>query len=279
MSSTHDLVLPPALREHALAWLSTPPGERPVAIPRLASSVLLLRESPGGPEVFMQRRVSSMKFAASMWVFPGGSVDPRDETPDVPWAGPAPQDWAGLLGVSVPVAQALVVAAVREVFEECGVLLAGPAPDQVVPDVTAADWEADRAALLDHSLAFVDLLRRRRLLLRSDLLALQDHWITPEMEPRRYDTWFFSALLPERQVADDRTSEAEEAVWRRPAHALQEARAGRARMLPPTLVQLERIARWRDLAPVTVSRSRLAPVMPAPIREGDRIILRARLND
>jgi 8-oxo-dGTP pyrophosphatase MutT (NUDIX family) len=279
VTSTHDLELPLGLRDNALTWLSTPPQERTIAPARMASTVLLLRESADGPEVFMQRRVASMKFAPSMWVFPGGGVDPRDESAHLPWAGPSPKDWAQLLDVPEPIAQALVVAAVREVFEECGVLLAGPSAETVVLDVTGASWQADRAALLDRSLPFAELLQRRQLLLRSDLLALQDHWITPEMEPRRYDTWFFSALLPERQIADSRTSEAQEAVWRRPADILAEARAGRARMFPPTLVQLERLAAWPDLTPVTVSRPGLTAVMPQPVRVGDRVVLRAHLND
>ncbi|MFC6704236.1 NUDIX hydrolase [Flexivirga alba] len=279
MASTHDLEVPPTLREHALGWLATPASEREIAPARLASTVLLLRESDSGTEVFMQRRASSMKFAPSMWVFPGGGVDPRDEAPGVPWAGPSPADWGRLLAIPEATAQAVVIAAVREVFEECGVLLAGRSADDEVLDVTADEWQADRAAVLDRSLPFGELLERRGLLLRSDLLALQDHWITPEMEPRRYDTWFFSARLPDRQVADDRTSEAAEAVWRLPTDVLDEARAGTARVLPPTLVQLRRVASWPDLNPATTSREGLHAVMPVPVEDGERLLLRAHLND
>jgi len=279
VSTTRDFEPPSQLRERARAWLSTPAGDRTIAAPRIASTVLLLRESEAGTEVFMQRRVSSMKFAPSMWVFPGGGVDPRDETSSVPWAGPPPREWARLMGVPEPIAQAVVIAAVREVFEECGVLLAGPSAERVVLDVSGDDWRTERAALLDHSLAFAQLLQRRGLLLRSDLLALQDHWITPELEPRRYDTWFFSALLPESQVADDHTTEADRAVWRRPSDVLAEVRDGRSRMFPPTVVQLDRIAGWSDLAPVTVSREGLVAVMPEPVDLGDTVVLRSHLND
>lgn len=279
MPSTHELELPPTLRDNALNWLATPAPERAIAPARLASTVLLLRESDSAVEVFLQRRVSSMKFAPSMWAFPGGGVDTRDESVDVPWAGPSPSDWGRLLAIPEATAQAVVIAAVREVFEECGVLLAGPSAGEVVLDVTAEDWQADRAAVLDRALSFGALLERRGLVLRSDLLALQDHWITPEMEPRRYDTWFFSARLPVRQVADGRTTEAAEAVWRRPADALAEALDGTARMLPPTLVQLDRVSRWPDLAPATVSRAGLHAVMPEPVQDGERMLLRAHLND
>lgn len=279
MPSTHDLELPPTLREHALSWLATPAPERQIAPARLASTVLLLRESNAGTEVFLQRRVSSMKFAPSMWVFPGGGVDARDESAGVPWAGPSAADWARLLGLPAPTARAIVIAAVREVFEECGVLLAGPTAHEVVLDVTGDEWQADRADVLGRTLSFGALLERRGLVLRSDLLAVQDHWITPEMEPRRYDTWFFSARLPERQVADDRTTEAAEAVWRRPGEVLTEVREGTARMLPPTIVQLRRIQAWADLTPSTVNREGLHAVLPEPVQDGARLLLRAQLND
>ncbi|GAB3491722.1 NUDIX hydrolase [Flexivirga lutea] len=279
MPSTHDLELPPTLREHALSWLAIPAPERQIAPARLASTVLLLRESNVGTEVFLQRRVSSMKFAPSMWVFPGGGVDARDESAGVPWAGPSAADWARLLGLPAPTARAIVIAAVREVFEECGVLLAGPTAHEVVLDVTGDEWQADRADVLGRTLSFGALLERRGLVLRSDLLAVQDHWITPEMEPRRYDTWFFSARLPERQVADDRTTEAAEAVWRRPGEVLTEVREGTARMLPPTIVQLRRIEAWADLTPSTVNREGLHAVLPEPVQDGARLLLRAQLND
>lgn len=279
MSSTHELELPATLRDHALEWLATPAPDRVVAPPRVASTVLLLRESGSGVEVFMQRRVSSMKFAPSMWVFPGGGVDPRDELPGVPWAGPSPAEWGRLLGIPEATAQAIVIAAVREVFEECGVLLAGASADDVVLDVTAEDWQADRAAVLARELSFASLLERRGLVLRSDLLALQDHWVTPEMEPRRYDTWFFSARLPERQIADDRTTEADTAVWRSPSDVIAEETSGQARMFPPTLVQLKRLAHWPDATAATINREGLHVVMPRPVQVGERVLLRAELND
>lgn len=279
MASTHELELPETLRQHALDWLATPASDRSIAPPRRASTVLLVRESGSGVEVFMQRRVSSMKFAPSMWVFPGGGVDARDETSAVPWAGPSPADWGRRLGIPEKTAQAIVIAAVREVFEECGVLLAGASADDVVLDVSTDDWQADRSAVLEREVSFGALLERRGLVLRSDLLALQDHWVTPEMEPRRYDTWFFAARLPDRQVADDRTSEADTAVWRRPADVIAEETSGQVRMFPPTLVQLKRLSGWPDVAPATINREGLHVVMPRPVRDGDRVLLRADLND
>ena len=127
-----------------------------------------------------------------MCVFPGGGVDPRDFDHSVAWAGPTPAEWAARLGVDERTARALVCAAVRETFEESGVLLAGTA-DAVVADTTGADWEADRVALEARELAFTEFLDRRGLVLRSDLLGVWAGWLTPEFEPRRYRTWFFVA--------------------------------------------------------------------------------------
>src|SRR5690606_38350089 len=131
-----------------------------------------------------------------MVAFPGGGVDPRDADPDVPWAGPTPRQWADRLGTGEAVARELVGAAAREVFEECGVLLAGPTPDRVVADLTDDSWEVERQRVLAREQGFGELLTRRGLLLRSDLLSLRAHWTTPVCEPRRYDTRFFAARLP-----------------------------------------------------------------------------------
>lgn len=278
MTHVRDFVVPPSLQAHAEAWLDG--RERMTeAAPKLAASVLLLREKHDRPTVFMLRRVPSMAFAASMWVFPGGGIDPRDAEADVPWAGPSPAQWAEAMGLPQDVAQAVVIAAVREVFEECGVLLAGPSVDAIVADVTGADWRVDRAALVDHTLAFGELLRRRQLVLRSDLLALQDHWTTPRMEPKRYDTWFFVARLPDGQQADDDTTEADLSEWVDPAALLRDAADGSARVLPPTIVQLENLAAAGSFAGALAGRPTVIPVMPEPHRTADGIVLRTILAD
>ena len=112
-----------------------------------------------------------MAFAAGMCVFPGGGVDPRDFDHAVAWAGPAPAEWASRLGVDEATARALVCAAVRETFEESGVLLAGTSPTSVVEDTTGDDWESDRVALETRELSFTEFLDRRGLVLRTDLLG------------------------------------------------------------------------------------------------------------
>jgi len=231
---------------------------RPVAEPRPAATVILLRDSAVGPEVFLLRRTASMAFAPRMHVFPGGGVDPRDADSDLPWAGPPPAQWALALGCSEPYAAALVCAAVRELFEECGVLLAGE--DAVAAE--AAQRESDRQQVLDRSVALSELLRRRGLLLRSDLLRPWAHWTTPELEPRRYDTRFFVAALPSGEQARDVGGEADRAAWIGAAAAVRGHAEGRLAMLPPTLICLEEVAGHRDVASVLAAPRRLRRVMP-----------------
>lgn len=266
----------PAAGDGARAWLEAdcPPG-----VPtRRASTVMVLRgdaSGEGGVEVFMQRRVATMAFAASMWVFPGGGVDPRDADADTPWAGPPPQDWATRMGVSGAEAIELVCAAVREVFEECGVLLAGPAEQELVADVTAPSWQRHRARLIAKDISLSQLLSSEGLVLRSDLLSLQDHWVTPEFEPKRYDTYFFAAVLPHGQTADGLTTEADLSCWVRPSELLQDLAADRARMLEPTSFNLERLSRAQDPAQVLASTPAIRPIMPvAEYDENDEVMLR-----
>jgi 8-oxo-dGTP pyrophosphatase MutT (NUDIX family) len=208
-------------------------------VPRDASTVVLLRDGdgrPGGIEVYLLRRSAAMAFAPGYCVFPGGGVDPRDDEPGIGWAGPSAQEWGELLSTSVDHARGLVCAAVRETFEESGVLLAGPTPDSLVADTTGDDWEEDRRRLEGRDVAFRDVLRRRGLVLRTDLLRWWGSWVTPEQEPRRYNTRFFVARLPKGQVTRDVSTESDEVHWLAVRDALDAVDSGRLTMLPPTYV-------------------------------------------
>ena len=170
-----------------------------------------------------------------MHAFPGGGVDPRDSEPACPGSARRRRSGALALGCPVELAEALVCAAVRELFEECGVLLAGSGGRRRGrrPTSADADWERDRLALLDRSLALSELLVRRGLRLRSDLLRPWAHWTTPVFEPRRFDTWFFVAALPAGQRARDVGGEADRTRWVG-VDELLPARQGRLPMFPPT---------------------------------------------
>jgi 8-oxo-dGTP pyrophosphatase MutT (NUDIX family) len=219
------------------------------AEPRQAATVLILRDGAPGLEVYLLRRTRGMPFAGGMTAYPGGGVDPRDGDTDIAWAGPAPDRWAEAFGCDERTARELVCAAVRETFEEAGVLLAGD-PDGVgvVPDVSGDDWEEQRQALLARELSLAELLAGRGLAVRSDLLRPFAHWITPPVEPRRYDTKFFVAALPVGQEARHVSGEADEADWLTPATALAELSAGARPMLPPTSHTLGQLAQFPDVA-------------------------------
>jgi 8-oxo-dGTP pyrophosphatase MutT (NUDIX family) len=229
--------LPPHLLEAAREYAD---GTRTPVEPRSAATVVLLRDGdgePGGLEVYLLRRHVGMEFAAGMCVFPGGGVDQRDaDLPRALWAGPSPEEWAARLDCTPEQAVELVCAAVRETFEESGVLLAGTTePDgAVVADTTGDDWEADRLALESRTLALSDLLERRGLVLRSDLLAALGGWLTPVFEPRRYRTWFFVAMLPEGQRTRDVSTESDRVAWLPLREAIRAVDAGDMLMLPPT---------------------------------------------
>ncbi|MFJ8494733.1 NUDIX hydrolase [Streptomyces sp. NPDC094038] len=254
---------PDRIRAHAEGTLV------PVA-PKRAATVLLLKDTPDGPAVHMLRRRASMAFAGGAYAYPGGGVDPRDDDHQVRWAGPTRAWWADRLGVDEAGAQAIVCAAVRETYEEAGVLLAGPAPDAVVGDTTGDDWEADRAALVARDLSFAQFLDRRGLVLRSDLLGAWTRWITPEFESRRYDTWFFVAALPAGQRTRNASTEADRTVWIRPADAAADYDKGALLMMPPTIATL------RQLQPYGTAAETLAG---APARDMTPVLARARLAD
>lgn len=256
-------------------------ADAPAVEPRPASTVMLVRDRPGsdrgGVEVFLMQRRRSMTFASGALVFPGGGVDPRDADPDVPWTGPAPEEWADVLRVTPGEAAAFVCAAVRETFEECGVLLAAEPGAADLCRPTGPGWEEDREALVAHAVALSELLRERGLVLRADLLRPWAHWITPAAEPRRFDTRFFLAALPRGQEARDLGGEAVNARWWRPQEALRLGRAGEAFVMPPTQVCLEELAAAPDTATLWEQKRTLRTVMPTIERNEDGVRIVAEI--
>jgi 8-oxo-dGTP pyrophosphatase MutT (NUDIX family) len=239
-------------------------GRTQPVIPRDAATVMLLRPAVGGTgmQVYMLRRRSTMAFAPGAFVFPGGSVDPRDAEIEAGWAGPDAAEWGRMIDAPADLARALVCAAVRETFEESGVLLAGPTEATVVADTRGEDWEADRAALLARSVSLAGLLRRRGLVLRSDLLRPWARWVTPVTEERRFDTRFFAAALPAGQRARDVSGEADEADWVEPGEALAAARREEIFLLPPTAVTLGELRACGDVPAALAARRRITALIP-----------------
>jgi 8-oxo-dGTP pyrophosphatase MutT (NUDIX family) len=245
---TKSIPMPKAMLQRARDFTGPP---APV---RAAATVVLLQPQAKTFEVYVLRRATTMAFGG-VYAFPGGGVDDSDR-PEL-----IKSDWATRLGISDVAARAVVGAAARELFEEAGVLLAGRQDelDHTVGDVGAPDWEADRAAVASRQLTMTDLLDRRGLRLRDDLLFPWARWITPEFEPRRYDTWFFVALLPEAQAARNVSGEADQTAWIHPAAA------GDLPMLPPTRAMLDDLAGYTRIEDVVVaaeSRNAAVPIMP-----------------
>jgi 8-oxo-dGTP pyrophosphatase MutT (NUDIX family) len=306
----------------------------PPAPTRAAATVVLLRPRGETFQVYVLRRATTMVFGG-VYAFPGGRVDPSDRPETLR------DDWAARLGVGDQEARAVVGAAARELFEEAGVLLAGPhdevdrtvsdgslsgvvtlggpdataeaeqdddevtdaertlsdddeepaavvgdvskadkepaavvgdvskadeEPAAVVGDVSEADWEADRAAVAARELTMTELLERRGLRLRDDLLLPWARWITPEFEPKRFDTWFFVALLPESQTARDVSGEADHAQWIGPAEHAE------LTMLPPTRAMMRGLSAYGKVAEVIAAAGRrdaATPVMPRVIFTAD----------
>jgi 8-oxo-dGTP pyrophosphatase MutT (NUDIX family) len=248
------------------------------ATPRDAATIMVLRPTEQPPQapgrdiqVLMLRRTAAMKFAPGAYVFPGGSVDPADYGTEIGWQGPSAADFGARLGASAEVARALVCAAVRETFEESGVLLAGPPGDGPLATPSGPSWEADRMAVASGTLTLAALLSGRGLVLRADRLVPWARWITPDGEPRRFDARFFAAALPAGQEAVGHEAEADHVAWLRPADALHAAKAGEISLLPPTATTLNdfatAVASGAGLADILAERRVIEPVQPRLILE------------
>ena len=185
---------------------------------------MLLRDTADGLEVFMLRRNNALVFAAGNYVFPGGRVDERDG--------------GGLDG--------FMIAAVRECFEECGVLLATDATGTMIEDGHPA--LAERLAVEHGDVDLRELVARHSLQLATDQLVFCAHWITPKGEPRRYDTRFFVMASPPGQTWQHDDNEAVASQWIRPADGVAAYERGEMRLMPPTIDRLRWLSGFGDVA-------------------------------
>jgi 8-oxo-dGTP pyrophosphatase MutT (NUDIX family) len=246
----------------------------PVA--RDAATVCLLRDAAHGLEVFLMRRTTSMAFAAGMHVYPGGALEPSDAL--VPLAGGADLALVGARLASDDPA-GLLAAAARETFEECGVLLARDAEGRVPSSDLVTDTDRDDVAAGRR--AFADVLAEHGLVVDDAALVPFAHWVTPEVEDRRYDTRFFAAALPEGQHAAHLGGEADRVAWWRPSDALAESAAGRMAMLPPTLATLAVLAEHPTAsdALAAVRELDVAPLLPHPFPGGGGAVVWRLVHD
>jgi 8-oxo-dGTP pyrophosphatase MutT (NUDIX family) len=190
--------VPERHREAAQAWLERGAGI-PSSTPAPAAAVVFVRDGERGVETLLTYRPGTSPLGTIG--FPGGIVEAHDDDP-LDWAGPTPVEWARRLGTDdVGRARRAVVAAAREAFEETGVLLAGADPMSTVESVEGAEWMRSREALALGDVSLAQVLGRRRLLLRSDLLRPLAHWVTSDFVHRRYDIHYFAAVVPDGQAA------------------------------------------------------------------------------
>lgn len=232
----------------------------PVAVPRDSSTVILLRDEDAGFSVFMVRRHGKSGFMAGAYVFPGGTLDEADRAPSLlaHVGGRSAEEAARALAEDDGVrALALHVAALRETFEEAGVLLADGAG--------ASALEEARARLLANEADFESLVSELSVTLRADALTPLSRWVTPEVEPRRYDARFFLAQAPREQEAAHDRVEVTAGEWLRPSDALDRGLRGEIQLFPPTLRTLECLAAF-DSASAAIADAASRP--PPLVRPG-----------
>lgn len=249
-------------------------GTAEAVVPRLSSTVMLLRSvsrpSSGSRfAVFMQQRASSMAFVPDAVVFPGGSFDAFDDTSEVPWEGPSPAQWGARMGCNDQTVRRAFVTAAREVFEETGVLLARRLDGGKLSNpMESSELRTAREQLSNHQLAFGRLLQDEGLALWTDLLCPCAHWVTPPSEPRRYNTYFFRALMPDGQFADGKTSEAVRTGWAQPTWLLEQQAEGKLLLMPPTISNLVDLCRFSDSKQACRFKN-FVQVFPEPARKQD----------
>jgi len=255
--------------------------------PRPAATIVVLRDPEGNaapsepgtvPEVLLMRRSRSSGFVPGAYVFPGGRVDPNEASPEVldrirdltPEAAAARLDYASGPSSAVVDAIDFYVAALREAFEETGLLVAQRnQADQAPPSAaTSPEIERLRVALMADEMGFGDVLQAMDTWIEGSEVSYLAHWITPVQEPRRYDARFFVAGVPAgtEVVIDER--EMVDARWLQPTHALELNRAGELPMVFPTIHTLEMLTEFGTVAEVVAAfQSRRVPsILPRLVR-------------
>jgi 8-oxo-dGTP pyrophosphatase MutT (NUDIX family) len=258
------------------------PPETAVA-PKLAATVLLLRETPHGAETLLVRRHAGMAFMGGLWVFPGGKLEPDDSSP--PALGRVPpvaqrrcEAWSAQPGRPCAPAQAigLYVAACRETFEEAGLLLAHRADGSRCTMEQVARLQPEREAIASRPGAFAEMLEREGLLLDGTLIPWA-HWVTPSLERIRFDARFFATSVPADLAVIVDVKESTDHAWMAPAAALAAYARGEIVLAGPTIVTLgeaaECVAAHTGLEAMLAAEDgrSIAPILPRLRREGGEI--------
>jgi 8-oxo-dGTP pyrophosphatase MutT (NUDIX family) len=282
--------LPPSREDAARAWLDESMGPRAARKPRDASAVVLIRDAPSGLQTWLGQR--SERSPLGSLAGPGGSVTESDDAA-LPWFGPTPTQWAKRLGMADFVeARSRIVAAVRELFEATGILLAGPDALAVVEDGAADEMMQARRLLAAGDLSFAEFLQRRGWGVRSDLLKPVGRWLSADFELFRFDTWYFAAAAPTAQRATPLVTEAGTTAWgrwvgvREPAASASSTALGDEIALPHTAgvplsglttpatqVFLSKLQRTRGCVAYLSSNRPLSTYRPELVTQGESLWL------
>lgn len=243
---------------------------------RPAATVMLLRDAVEDIEVFMMQRTTSAAFASGMYVFPGGRVDDVDGASELNDLCDGLTDGEASALLRVPTGGlAYWVAAIRESFEEAGVLLARDDSGEYVqlddPEVQRR-FAIARHAVHEGSLSLAEFCRRENLRLAVDNIRYVSHWITPVGEKRRFDTRFFVAVAPSAQEPLHDDKETIDSLWVTPNDALQRAQRGELAMIPPTTANLRFLAPHRSTSEAVAAANRVGvptPILPKLRFDGD----------
>ncbi len=249
-------------------------------VPKDAATTMVVRDTASGLEVLMLRRNSRSAWASSIHLFPGGAVDDDDRSAEMARLCTGRDDAGAseLLGVEAG-GLGHFVAAIRECYEEAGILLArhDGIPLSLHDRAMAERFERWRRALNRNEVRFADIAAAESLSFALDELGYVAHWITPEGEPRRYDTRFFVAVLPDGQEALHDDVEVVASGWIRPEEALSRGARGEIELWAPTMKNLEAIARFSTAAEVMAAaeRASVQTVIPRLVEDegGMRIVL------
>lgn len=233
-----------------------------------AATVVLLRR---GMQVFLLKRHSKSSFLADAYVFPGGCVDAKDRD----------EDWQNYLDDANPCrfverarsrdhheARQFLVTAIRETWEETGVLLASP-------ESRVRDLAKQLGNFNQQHVDFLAWIKVQNVQLSTSHLTFFDHWVTPEIEKKRFDTYFFAAVLPHGQTAYSASQETSQGMWISPAEALRQFDAGKLMLAPPTSTTLMRLARFSHLEAVVnyLANRPVATMLPKMCRIGEKTVL------
>ncbi len=243
------------------------------ATPNDAATVIITRDSNKGQyQVYMMRRHKKQAFMGGAFVFPGGRLDRADCDPDLAAfvRGPSASEAKQLLqAAEIPEDKALGLyfAAIRETFEEAGILLAYTPSGQTIDfhdGETASRFATYRLKLHSREISLKEMAEKENILYALDLLTPYSHWITPEVEAKRFSARFFLARFPKRQLPFHDTMEMTESLWLSPGDALERHRAEKLLLMPPTLktvVDLNEFASTDDLFSATATRH-ITPMLP-----------------